>query len=223
MAFLILFLFALLYVAARPAFTIQCRTCTGVNIECTGTLTTCSSEYDTCHLIFTEATLSGKTLKTTRRSCTTQKSCIPGDIFMHLANGYQETGQSLCCTTDDCNAANFTVPAWNEILNGKQCPSCSAESPNTCQQETINCMGSEDRCFTREIGSTIQKGCATRSFCANSFAITFSESLILSSQTIQCGNEDVPGITNTAPESRWLCLQIFSGFLIAKPFLQCFF
>uniref|UniRef100_A0ACB8FRU3 Uncharacterized protein n=1 Tax=Sphaerodactylus townsendi TaxID=933632 RepID=A0ACB8FRU3_9SAUR len=57
MAFLILFLFALLYVAARPAFTIQCRTCTGVNIECTGTLTTCSSEYDTCHLIFTEATL----------------------------------------------------------------------------------------------------------------------------------------------------------------------
>nr|XP_056702320.1 phospholipase A2 inhibitor and Ly6/PLAUR domain-containing protein-like [Euleptes europaea] len=210
-----LFIFAVLVAASKPAFAIQCRTCSAVNVECAGTLRNCSSEHDTCGLIFTKATLLGNTLKTTRRSCTTRQSCVPGDIFMHLDNGYRETGSSICCTTDDCNAANFTVPVWNETLNGQQCPSCSVDYPNTCKQETINCMGSATVCFTSMTGSIIHRGCATRSFCANSFGLVITKSLriVLSSQSIECATDGVPGLGSSR-----LYLQTFAGFLIAKAF-----
>ncbi|XP_054855796.1 phospholipase A2 inhibitor and Ly6/PLAUR domain-containing protein-like [Eublepharis macularius] len=224
-----LFIFAVLLAVAKPGFAIQCRTCTGINLDCFGSLMNCASEYDICGSLFIEATLLGKTVTTTKRSCTTQKSCVPGDIFMHLANGYLETGSSICCTTDDCNAANLTVPARNETLNGIQCPYCVAEGSQTCKDETINCTGLETQCFTRQIGSITHKGCASKSFCANSQSIVITEKLytVISSQWISCKaaseEQDVPGRASKVLQSTQIYLQIFVGFLIANSFFQCLF
>ncbi|XP_054854697.1 phospholipase A2 inhibitor and Ly6/PLAUR domain-containing protein-like [Eublepharis macularius] len=198
------FIFAVLLAIARRGSSLQCQTCYSLNGNCTGPIRECNPEFDACGSLVVETKTSAKTEKTIKKVCTTRSKCIPGVIFMDLENEYQESGNSICCTTDGCNTATLTVPTRNRTLNGLRCPFCYAKRPDTCQEEAINCRGSETQCFTRGAGghtiTTInsvttvtyeitQKGCATESFCANAAEtgiVVSGKSVIFGSQEIQC-------------------------------------
>ncbi|XP_054855636.1 phospholipase A2 inhibitor and Ly6/PLAUR domain-containing protein-like [Eublepharis macularius] len=153
-------------------------------------LKTCDPEFDACRVLVIEATWSGKTVRTVKKSCTKSESCVPGPVFMHLDNGLRETGYSTCCPTDGCNSEVPALPTWNETQNGFWCPSCSVKYPEPCKREIIRCQGSANKCFFRVIGPIIHMGCATESFCNNSVqtGITITDSLgvLLSSQHVEC-------------------------------------
>ncbi|KAL8219560.1 UNVERIFIED_CONTAM: hypothetical protein K2H54_027041 [Gekko kuhli] len=173
------FLLAVLLAIAGRGASIECQTCFASNNDCTGSIRVCSPEFDTCSSIVVEAKTPTRTQKTIRKRCTTHAQCTPGAIFMDLETGYQETGDSICCTTDGCNTDSLTLPTRNKTLNGLRCPFCFAENYETCKEEVINCRGSETQCFIRGAGgqtvTTInsvttvsheitQKGCATLMF-----------------------------------------------------------
>ncbi|XP_060114006.1 phospholipase A2 inhibitor and Ly6/PLAUR domain-containing protein-like [Heteronotia binoei] len=187
-----LFLFAIIFAITRTGSSIQCEVSHSIRAmsKRSTSLQTCGSEFDACGLLVIEATRSGKTVRTVKKSCTTRASCVPGAIFMRLDNGLREAGTSICCTTDRCNAGIPAVPTWNNTLNGLWCPSCSTNHPEPCQRETIRCRGSENKCFLRISGSIVHIGCATESFCANSaqtgITITDELGVLLSSQRIYC-------------------------------------
>ncbi|XP_077192580.1 phospholipase A2 inhibitor and Ly6/PLAUR domain-containing protein-like [Paroedura picta] len=187
-----LFLLAIIFAIARTGSPIRCEVSHSIRTfsKRSTSLKTCGPEYDACGLLVMEVTRSGKTVRTVKKTCAKRESCVPGDIFMHLKNGLKETGKSICCTTDACNAVIPAVPVWNEAPNGFRCPSCSTTRSNPCPEETIHCKGVEDQCFLRATGNIIHAGCATKSFCASSartmVTITDSLGVVLSSQSIIC-------------------------------------
>ncbi|KAL8220107.1 UNVERIFIED_CONTAM: hypothetical protein K2H54_038668 [Gekko kuhli] len=146
------FLLAVLLAIANRGSSIKCQTCYSFDGNCTNPIVACSPEFDSCSSLVVEIKTSAKTLKVISKDCTTHDLCTPGAIFMDLETGYQETGNSICCTTDGCNTASLTVPTKNETLNGLRCPFCFAESYEACKREVIDCSGWETQCFTRGAG-----------------------------------------------------------------------
>ncbi|XP_060114002.1 phospholipase A2 inhibitor and Ly6/PLAUR domain-containing protein-like [Heteronotia binoei] len=234
------FLLAVLLATVGKGSSIECQKCYSINTDCIGRITVCDPEFDACSSLVVETNTSPKTQKTINKGCTTQKQCTPGAISMNLGTGYQETGDSICCTTDRCNNASLTVPTRNKTLNGLRCPFCYAERYEKCKQEVINCTGGENRCFTRTAGgykvttinsvTTIsyqitQQGCATESFCANIAKIGFVTSgntLNFGTSEIKCRVASRSG-TRKAPESTLIFLQALSGLLIMTSFYHCLF
>ncbi|XP_060113705.1 phospholipase A2 inhibitor and Ly6/PLAUR domain-containing protein-like [Heteronotia binoei] len=245
------FLLAALLTIANRGSSIECQTCSAIHSNCTGSVKVCDPEFDACSSVMVETNTSTKTLKVIRKKCTTQNQCTPGAILMDLEIGYQEAGNSICCTMDHCNTASLTVPTRNKTLNGLWCPFCYAEEYETCKEEIISCRGLENQCFTREAGgqrvttknsvTTIsyqvtQKGCATKPFCAEQGLLLSRNQIVYGAQEIQCraashearpadsgGQKTVDFGARRVFKSPWLCLQAFARFLMITSFYQCLF
>ncbi|XP_054855643.1 phospholipase A2 inhibitor and Ly6/PLAUR domain-containing protein-like [Eublepharis macularius] len=234
------FIFAVLFATARRGSSIQCQTCFYLNGTCVEPVEPCEPVFDACISVVIEAKSSVWKVRSTNNQCTTRKKCTPGPIFRDLENGYQEVGNSICCTTDGCNVATPAIPKRDEVLNGLRCPFCNAEGFDTCKEEVISCKGSATHCFTRRAGdktvTTIndvttttyeitQKGCATESFCANAAdaGLIFSGNITLWGAPEVICRAAYSGGTNIGSDSTMLYLHILAGLLMTKSFHHCFF
>lgn len=95
------------------------------------------------------------------KSCTRPQNCINGAVNFGIV---RTVFTSKCCTSDLCNIQSFPEPA-SSSPNGRKCHTCSKQSCN----QTLNCKGSEDRCFSVLVTSGEQnmtmKGCVSADIC----------------------------------------------------------
>ncbi|RXN21681.1 urokinase plasminogen activator surface receptor-like protein [Labeo rohita] len=153
----------------------SCYYCDGQ--DCSKTVN-CSGTEDRCF----NATANSTTW--TLKDCASS-ACSNGSINFGTGKG-----SSSCCDTDLCNSQDAPDSSTN-ALNGKSCYYCDGQS---CSK-TVNCSGTEDRCFNATVNSTIvtAQSCALPIGCPSG-SINLGIAKIASS----CCNTDLCNSQNAA-------------------------
>ncbi|XP_061075172.1 phospholipase A2 inhibitor and Ly6/PLAUR domain-containing protein-like [Conger conger] len=143
------------------AYPLDCFECAATGTgPCLQTTRTCQASQTKCTSYTTAVTLVGIQTTTKVKSCTTPDQCFSGSVNSGIS---MTTVNTQCCESNRCN--DQEPPALPESsTNGKKCFTCAASGDCT---STLECKGSEDRCFTftaPAIGKT--KGCTSQSFCS---------------------------------------------------------
>ncbi|XP_065276028.1 phospholipase A2 inhibitor gamma subunit B-like [Emys orbicularis] len=154
---------------------LQCEVCSGPGASCTGDLQTCTAGADTCGISLGEYTLAGMKQQIVIKGCATSSICKAGPLTVNFGNGLVIRSGITCCMGDACRTTSVTVPPDNTKPNGRSCPACVAMLYAQCNEETIQCTGSDTRCIevagTATFGgsstSTTMKGCASEATCAH--------------------------------------------------------
>ncbi|XP_029432609.1 phospholipase A2 inhibitor subunit gamma B-like [Rhinatrema bivittatum] len=165
----------LLSALVAPGTSLQCQQCTSMNSN------TCSSPPQECQSLHTHCismlkeTITGvgsSKMVTLIRSCGTNKHC--DKVTSITAGSYHMMTMFKCCTKENCNTQQMSMPRTETDVNGLSCPSCYSLSSHTCdRKENTTCKGAEDRCIeydvtvktgTMEAKSAVH-GCATRNLC----------------------------------------------------------
>nr|XP_055070216.1 phospholipase A2 inhibitor gamma subunit B-like [Misgurnus anguillicaudatus] len=156
---------------------LQCLTCDTLYCE-KQSLTNCFSNYS-C------ATIQTRQMHPGLNYTVLQKLCLQTDICAYYdANGTTftssfgigRTSYTLtvsCCNTNGCNNASIDAP--NKTPNGLKCKSCGGIFDYNCENFDMDCMGSQDRCFSDKASSLpfgfgygknhTLRGCISRNFC----------------------------------------------------------
>ncbi|XP_039595659.1 uncharacterized protein LOC120517407 [Polypterus senegalus] len=146
-----------------PRFDLMCYNCiSNSTLEiCDGNVVPCSSQNSACASMV-ESSTAGWTFQ---QFCAPEQSC---NVSLSINYGAgSQTRISRCCLSDLCNDQAVNV---SSDANGLV---CCAGTDGTCQQ-TINCTGVEDHCFTSNDVWTTFMGCSSKDACdlsANSWAI----------------------------------------------------
>ncbi|XP_050786335.1 phospholipase A2 inhibitor gamma subunit B-like [Gopherus flavomarginatus] len=151
---------------------LQCEVCNGPGIRCRGDLETCAAGQDFCGIAWTDSTLVGSKTETIIKNCVSSDVCKASPFSAHFGNAMTRMSFK-CCVGDACRTTNITVPPADPKPNGRRCCGCYALNADHCNEQTINCTGSETQCIDatgtitidgREM-QTVMKGCASESIC----------------------------------------------------------
>ncbi|XP_044847419.1 phospholipase A2 inhibitor NAI-like isoform X2 [Mauremys mutica] len=151
---------------------LQCEVCDGPGTSCSGDLQACDAGQDTCGIAWTDSTWVGSKSQTIIKNCVSSNVCKVSPFSAHFGNAVTRTSFK-CCVGDACKATDITVPPADPTPNGRRCPACYALNAGRCNEQTINCTGSETQCInaagTVTIDGhemqTVMKGCASESIC----------------------------------------------------------
>ncbi|XP_039368428.1 phospholipase A2 inhibitor subunit gamma B-like [Mauremys reevesii] len=132
---------------------LQCEVCSGPGASCTGDLQTCAVGTDSCGISLGEYTLVGMKQQIIIKGCVTSSNCKVGPLTMNFGNGVAVRSGLTCCVGDACRTTTVTVPPANTKPNGQRCPACVAILYAQCNEETIQCTGSDTRCI--EVAGTV--------------------------------------------------------------------
>ncbi|XP_042295283.1 phospholipase A2 inhibitor and Ly6/PLAUR domain-containing protein-like [Sceloporus undulatus] len=164
------------FVLITAGVALECEVCTSVGTSCTGTMQTCEAGKDTCIIIVTESTMNGMQIPTVVKTCESSSHCKYGPQYMHFGQGQEFRTAFSCCVGDACRTATPQLPPVVTKHNRKQCPACYSLFSGICnQEEMVDCVGEENDClhvaatvtYGTSVINTVQKGCATKGFCAD--------------------------------------------------------
>ncbi|XP_069802878.1 phospholipase A2 inhibitor 25 kDa subunit-like [Dendropsophus ebraccatus] len=149
----------------------QCTQCMAFGLDtCTeGPAETCQSGQ-VCTSTYILTTKDGNTDDSLFTGCGPTSLCNKTGSYSIMDRSVR-MGVS-CCSTDNCTSPLPTVPPTNNRRNGKVCQVCGDANEACKATTTMECAGSEDRCFLlvnkiTEPAENVEsyRGCATKSFC----------------------------------------------------------
>uniref|UniRef100_K7FL54 UPAR/Ly6 domain-containing protein n=1 Tax=Pelodiscus sinensis TaxID=13735 RepID=K7FL54_PELSI len=169
-----LLLCCLLWALLETGTCVSCEVCQNKGDSCTGPVQVCSKELDSCGIMKTESILGEKSLSF-EKACVSSSLCNLGPLYMKFGNGISISRNVACCVGEACKTATVSVPPANTTLNGRRCPACFSMFSHHCNEEIIDCTGSQTHCLhvsgTVKRGETAMKikvkGCTTESSCTN--------------------------------------------------------
>ncbi|XP_050786890.1 phospholipase A2 inhibitor gamma subunit B-like [Gopherus flavomarginatus] len=198
---------------------LQCEVCSGPGASCTGDLQTCAVGADTCSISLSESTLVGMKQQIIIKGCATSSHCTAGPVTMNFGNGVAIRSSIACCMGDACRTTTVTVPPADPKPNGQRCPACISVLYAQCNEETIQCTGSDTQCI--EVAGTVtfggtstvttMKGCASETACARFKGISGTlEGVSAALSVVKC---KAPG---PAPGPVGLLIPALAGLLLQK-------
>ncbi|NXC30693.1 PLIGB inhibitor, partial [Campylorhamphus procurvoides] len=151
---------------------LQCEVCHSIGRSCSGPKKTCTGGEDTCGIIVHEVLIGGMSIPSSIKSCLSSSLCHHGPVTMNYGR-VKAKSHMACCTGDDCQAISVSLPPDDNMPNGYQCPACYSVDSFQCNNEIINCTGSETQCvdlagLMNSGGLSVKaamKGCTTVSEC----------------------------------------------------------
>ncbi|XP_042323303.1 phospholipase A2 inhibitor and Ly6/PLAUR domain-containing protein-like [Sceloporus undulatus] len=153
---------------------LQCEVCTGLGHNCTGEVETCPPNHDFCAISMFETEREEIKVHGLVKNCVPSTVCEAGSADINLGKkGRSRTGV-FCCKGDACNTVSSAkLPLLDLRLNGLRCPACYASSSESCNDDVVDCVGSESHCidlvgyvYTGETSEKVaMKGCATQAVC----------------------------------------------------------
>ncbi|XP_020668507.3 phospholipase A2 inhibitor and Ly6/PLAUR domain-containing protein [Pogona vitticeps] len=164
----------LLAVVARGT-ALQCEVCMGLGHNCTGEIETCPSDHEFCGITVFESEREEIKVNGIVKNCVPSSVCGAGSADINIGKKGRSRTTMFCCKDNACNRASVvTLPRLDTKLNGLQCPACYTSSSESCQDDTVDCVGAEAHCIDLAgyvySGETSQevamKGCATEAVCA---------------------------------------------------------
>lgn len=151
-----------------------CIQATCENGNCPGSTSTCPTSYSCFSQIQKLETPSPDTnLVLEQKGCASYQNLCALEFSATLGNRQKFRYKTQCCTGEQCNKENPTLPPLSSEVNGVECPACYNNKTNTCSTTTpLKCTGAEKKCIevtSRDPSSNIVmygKGCATENACA---------------------------------------------------------
>ncbi|XP_075763818.1 phospholipase A2 inhibitor NAI-like [Pelodiscus sinensis] len=170
-----LLLCCLLWALLETGTCVSCEVCHSDGNSCTGPVKVCSRHQDSCGIIKGEYMEGWIKIPIFVKTCVSSSQCNLAPLYMTFGNRISISGNVACCVGEACETATVSVPPANTTPNGWCCPACSAEFSHPCNEEIINCTGSQTHCLhisgTVKSGQTTvkatMKGCASESTCTN--------------------------------------------------------
>uniref|UniRef100_K7GCU2 UPAR/Ly6 domain-containing protein n=1 Tax=Pelodiscus sinensis TaxID=13735 RepID=K7GCU2_PELSI len=169
-----LLLCCLLWALLETGACVSCEVCVGGPISCTGPMQVCREQLDSCGIIKTESVVGWMKSPFTVKACVPSSLCNFTSHYVTFGNGISVSGNVACCVGEACKTATVSVPPYNATPNGRRCPACYSVFSHHCNEEIIDCTGTQTHCLhisttvkgETSIKSTI-KGCVSESACTN--------------------------------------------------------
>ncbi|KAM3833668.1 phospholipase A2 inhibitor and Ly6/PLAUR domain-containing protein-like [Vipera latastei] len=213
--------FGLLSALIASGFALKCEVCISQGHNCSSNIELCPPEHDSCGIIAFESVLEELQAQGIIKSCVPSSVCEDGSAHINLGKKGRSRTSVFCCKHDACNT-DFPVklPELDTKVNGLQCPACYASFPDSCKDDTVDCVGSESQCidlagyihFENTSTKVAMKGCTTHAVCDATIggAATFSQA----SSTIT-SLECTPAVSmaSSFPGPVRLCFLVMMGFL----------
>ncbi|OCT73280.1 uncharacterized protein LOC108697054 [Xenopus laevis] len=155
-----LFIASALAVLMPTGFCLSCYQCTiNEQYKCVGAYKLCAKK-EVCFTAFATTAQSGPFV--VGRICATANKC--DQSFSYLINGQKATISTSCCKTNKCK------PAPQVKKNALKCPFCVADESGSCiADQTYECTGPEDKCFSYYSAGPrkqlLARGCASSNIC----------------------------------------------------------
>ncbi|XP_060220996.1 protein RoBo-1-like [Meriones unguiculatus] len=169
---LLVFVFAILAVSSVENYTCEVSVC--MLESCIVPTTSCTATKGCFSRMMQFETPSTFTdLMLNQKGCTSDAdTCSNLEFSATLGDHRIFRYKNRCCTTEQCNKENITVPSPSSEPNGVRCAACYSEKGKSCKvNATIVCTGNEKKCV--EVTGTVAtstfllygKGCATENAC----------------------------------------------------------
>ncbi|XP_026524781.1 phospholipase A2 inhibitor and Ly6/PLAUR domain-containing protein-like [Notechis scutatus] len=178
--------FGLLSALIASGIALKCEVCIGQGHNCSGNIEVCPPEHDFCGITAFESVLEELQVQGIIKSCAPSSVCEGGSAHINLGKKGRSRTSVFCCKHDACNT-DFPVklPELDTKINGLRCPACYASFPDSCKDDTVDCVGSESQCinlagyihFEESSTKVAMKGCTTHDVCDATIggAATFSQ------------------------------------------------
>ncbi|XP_060934141.1 phospholipase A2 inhibitor and Ly6/PLAUR domain-containing protein-like [Limanda limanda] len=157
----------LIWTLSSTGEALVCETCTNATCSTTAPVT-CSTET-MCVTASIQAVSSGTPRQQIYKACAPPSLCpATGSQTFSVNLGLSSAlASAACCSTDSCNSNTLPFPVAPAV-NSLQCHVCNPI--NFDCSSSIQCRGTEDRCFeatvTNEAGFSPAFGCASTNMCA---------------------------------------------------------
>ncbi|XP_053308590.1 phospholipase A2 inhibitor gamma subunit B-like isoform X1 [Spea bombifrons] len=165
--------FCTLSALLSTCYSLSCTKCFSLTTDfCTGPSITCPADQ-VCASSYTITIARGvRVSQVYSRDCVAKQYCTMKGS-MGFAQNSRSSMSITCCSTDNCEPPQPTLPAENNWANGLVCRSCISPDSLWCYtDDTIRCTGDENMCLlqtTKIIGSVSSsialRGCATKNIC----------------------------------------------------------
>nr|XP_023969713.1 phospholipase A2 inhibitor gamma subunit B-like isoform X1 [Chrysemys picta bellii] len=201
---------------------LRCEVCDEPGTSCSGDLQTCDVGQDTCGIAWTDSTWVGSKTQTVIKKCVSSDLCKASPFSANFGDAMTRTSFK-CCMGNACRTTNITVPPADPKPNGRRCRGCYAMNADHCNEQTINCTGSETQCIdataTITIGGhekqTVMKGCASKSICIMAqVASQMFTDISVDLTEVEC--TEASGAAGVAPGPAGRLLPALSGLLLLK-------
>ncbi|NXG35673.1 PLIA inhibitor, partial [Dromaius novaehollandiae] len=205
--------------------TLQCEVCHSIGKTCSGPLKTCSGDENTCGTILHEATIGGMVISSSIKTCLMSSVCHLDAVTMNYGKVKGRTGLA-CCTGDACRTVSVSLLPVDIVPNGLQCPACYSIDSFQCDNETVNCTGSETQCI--DLAGLINsgglsmkvamKGCTTMSECNDAGEGKKQLGMMdMKIRQFKCKPASLLAIARSGlPPPKPLFLPVLSGLILAK-------
>ncbi|NXY44687.1 PLIA inhibitor, partial [Ceuthmochares aereus] len=204
---------------------LQCEVCHSMGRSCSGPMKTCSDGDDTCGIVQHEVLIGGMAIPSFFKTCMSSSACQLDPITMNYGK-VKARSLLTCCKGDDCQKISISMPPEDNVPNGYQCPGCYSVDSFQCNDEIVNCTGSETQCIDLSglMNSGVltlkaaMKGCTTISECG--IAKNAKSNLVMMDiklRQFQCTPASPLLIVRSgfAPTNT-LFLPVLSGFILEK-------
>ncbi|XP_053866812.1 phospholipase A2 inhibitor gamma subunit B-like [Malaclemys terrapin pileata] len=200
---------------------LQCEVCEGQGTSCTGTMKTCPAGLDSCAISLTMTTLAGVNTQRIHKGCVMSSQCRAGPISMNLGQGMTTRMGVACCVGDACRTTTITVPPADTKPNGHRCPACYVMNAGQCNEQIIECTGSETRCLDaagtitsgRNPVQMVMKGCVSQSIC-NQLQVGSGTVAGINASLTMAECKETYGPAGGAPGAAGLLLPALAGLLL---------
>ncbi|KAG8142819.1 hypothetical protein E2320_006019 [Naja naja] len=144
-------------IGGKTSIALKCEVCIGQGLNCSGNIEVCPPEHEFCGITAFESVLEELQAQGIIKSCVPSSVCEGGSAHINLG----KKGRSR------------TMPELDTKINGLRCPACYASFPDSCKDDTVDCVGSESQCinlsgyidFEETSTKVAMKGCTTHDVC----------------------------------------------------------
>ncbi|KAM6437627.1 phospholipase A2 inhibitor and Ly6/PLAUR domain-containing protein-like [Liasis olivaceus] len=213
--------FSLLSALIASGIALKCEVCIGQGHNCSGNIEVCPPGHDFCGITAFESELEELQAQGIIKNCVPSSVCEVGSAHINLGKKGRSRTSVFCCKDDACNT-DFPVklPELDTKVNGLWCPACYASFPDSCKDDSVDCVGSESQCidlagyihFEETSTEVAMKGCTTQAVCDATVggAATFSQA---SSAITSLECTPASSMASSSPGPMGLFLLVMMGFL----------
>ncbi|XP_066489747.1 phospholipase A2 inhibitor and Ly6/PLAUR domain-containing protein-like [Tiliqua scincoides] len=153
---------------------LECEVCSDIGHNCTGNIETCPPGHDFCAITAFESAQDNLRVNGVVKNCVPASACESGSTRINLGKKGSSRSSVSCCKDNACNTAlRINLPPLDTKRNGLQCPACYGLLSDSCDDDIVNCAGSESHCldltglihFGEFSEGVVMKGCTSESVC----------------------------------------------------------